>query len=104
MATETPQEVSLNATGISILWDDGHNGYFNHRFLRGNCPCAVCVNEITGQRIIGVNEVPENVKALDLEVVGRYALRFLWSDAHDTGIYPFVLLRKLCQCQLCKPA
>jgi DUF971 family protein len=33
--------------------------------------------------------------------MGRYAVQFLWSDTHDSGIYPFDLLRKLCRCSEC---
>ncbi|MBI2170751.1 MAG: DUF971 domain-containing protein [Chloroflexi bacterium] len=42
------------------------------------------------------------MEALDFATVGRYALQFLWSDFHTTGIYPYVTLRRLCQCDLCR--
>ena len=47
---------------------------------------------------LGVKEVAANIEAVDYMTVGRYALQFLWSDSHDTGIFTFVLLRTLCQC------
>ena len=37
------------------------------------------------------------------EIVGRYALRFKWSDGHETGIYSFTALRQMCQCDICQP-
>jgi DUF971 family protein len=33
--------------------------------------------------------------------VGRYALGFDFSDGHNTGIYPFEVLRDLCRCPTC---
>jgi DUF971 family protein len=35
--------------------------------------------------------------------VGNYALRFVWSDGHDTGLYTFAKLRyELCECTECR--
>jgi len=98
-----PRIVRLLHEGVSMLWDDGHYSLYPHRFLRGNCPCAHCVQELTGKRVIGILDVPETVRALDWMTVGRYALQFLWSDIHDTGFYPFWLLRTLCPCPECDP-
>ncbi|MEE9284979.1 MAG: DUF971 domain-containing protein [Dehalococcoidia bacterium] len=99
-----PEDVTLRPDGIHIVWDDGHQGYHPCRELRAKCPCATCVHEMTGQRIVSIDQIPEDVQALDWMNVGRYALQFLWSDAHDTGIYPYVLLRRLCQCDQCQLA
>lgn len=96
--TPTPVTVSVEPAGISIRWDDGHTGLYPHRHLRASCRCAACVDESTGRRITGYEDVPEDVEAIDWMQVGRYALRFLWTDMHDTGIYPFGLLRRVCAC------
>lgn len=93
-----PTTVSLDPDAIRITWSDGHHSLYPHRFLRGNCPCAACVHEMTGRRMVAVKDVPVDVQALDQVTIGRYALQFLWSDAHDTGIYTYLVLRKLCQC------
>ncbi|MCH7553073.1 MAG: DUF971 domain-containing protein [Chloroflexi bacterium] len=99
-----PKTIVLRPDGIHIAWDDGHEGFHPYRALRGACPCATCVHEMTGQRVIGTDDVPEGVEALDHMSVGRYALQFLWSDAHQTGIYPYELLRRLCKCDACEAA
>ena len=41
--------------------------------------------------------VPEDLRIEDVEIVGRYALTFRWSDGHDTGIYSFRYLREICE-------
>jgi len=94
-------EVTLSEEGISIVWDDGHSSFYPHRYLRGQCCCAACVEEMTGRRRVNEADVRDDIQALDWMQIGRYAVQFLWSDTHDSGIYPFDLLRKLCRCNQC---
>jgi DUF971 family protein len=43
--------------------------------------------------------VSANIQAEDYLMVGKYAVQFLWSDGHYTGIYPYDMLRTLCEQQ-----
>ncbi len=92
----TPTEVGPNADGtrLQITWKDGAGSLFTPRALRILCPCAGCVDERTGERILVPEMVPGDVYPTAIHYVGRYALRFVWSDGHSTGIYPFEYLRK----------
>jgi len=36
-----------------------------------------------------------------VEAVGSYAIRIYWNDGHNTGIYSFDHLRKICPCAKC---
>jgi DUF971 family protein len=65
--------------------------------------CASCVEEFTGHRKIKHGDIPSTVERLSVAPVGNYALQFRWSDGHDTGIYTFEYLRKLCPCPHCLP-
>lgn len=93
----TPLEVGPNEDGsqLRIRWKDGHVSDYPPRLLRIACACAGCVDEMTGRRILKPEDVPEDVHPFTVEYVGRYAIRFDWSDGHGTGIYPFEYLRKL---------
>jgi DUF971 family protein len=42
------------------------------------------------------------IKILNVEQVGHYAIKIDWSDGHNTGIYSFEHLRKICSCAECK--
>ena len=42
------------------------------------------------------------LKMLNVEPVGNYAIRIEWSDGHNTGIYSFDHLRKICPCAECR--
>ncbi|HIN06641.1 MAG TPA: DUF971 domain-containing protein [Dehalococcoidia bacterium] len=99
-----PKEVEIQEQAIVILWDDGHRSPYPHRFLRLRCPCASCVDEMTGRPRLDPDTVPQDVSALDQMQVGNYALQFLWSDAHYTGIYPYKYLISHCTCIVCAEA
>ncbi len=104
MADRTPVPVDMKTTEdqkLKITWDDGHESEYHFRFLRGSCPCAECVDEITGKRIVYPNHVPEHVRPMEAIPVGRYAYQFVWSDGHNTGIYTYEYLRSICQCSKC---
>jgi len=65
--------------------------------------CASCVEEFSGRRRIRHGDIPSTIERLSVAPVGNYALQFGWSDGHDTGIYTFEYLRKLCPCPECLP-
>ncbi len=89
-----PARIELFPSGeIGIVWDDGREDFFNGRDLRLACPCAACVDEMTGERTLQPSHVPAAVRALGWTPVGSYAVHFLWSDAHQSGIYSFEMLR-----------
>ena len=102
---DVPAEVGPTEDGsrLRIRWRDGHVSEYEPRYLRLRCPCAGCVEEMTGRPILNPQTVPEDVYPTQVQYVGRYALRFDWSDGHRTGIYPFDALRESCPCEACSP-
>lgn len=105
-ASTDPREVGPTEDGarLRIDWGDGHRSEYEPRYLRLRCPCAACIDEFTGRPILDPRTVPDGVYPLAIHYVGRYALRFEWSDGHGTGIYPFELLREVCPCSDCVTA
>ena len=99
MTAETPaQPVEIsraNAHDVKIRWADGEERVYPARALRLACPCAACVDEVTGQPRLAPDRVPQDVRPVKIEAVGRYAIAIHWSDGHNTGIYAFELLRNL---------
>lgn len=93
----TPDHIGPTPDGTRLLirWKDGEESTYAPRTLRIRCPCAGCVDEMTGQRILVPEMIDEGVHPTEIQYVGRYALRFVWSDGHSTGIYPYEYLRKL---------
>ncbi len=89
---------------LEITWTDGHVSTYPVVYLRRSCRCAACVDEWTGERTLRPEAVPEDVKPVRIEPVGRYALHFAWSDGHSSGIYSFDHLRAICPCGECVKA
>ena len=97
-----PEKVLFNDQ-LYILWKDGHESHYDSFFLRDSCPCAHCIDELTGKKVLDSQTLPKNIRIRQCEYVGNYALHIHWSDGHDTGFYPFKWLRKVCPCSLCGP-
>lgn len=92
-----PREIKQeDDSTIRITWADQEQCTYKASELRRSCPCAQCVNEWTGERVLKPESVPEEIEIKDLSLVGRYAINFRWSDGHETGIYSFRYLRELC--------
>lgn len=87
---------------LRIAWSDGHESLYPVVYLRRTCGCAGCVDEWTGRRLLEPEHVSQDVKPVQVEPVGRYGIRFEWSDGHDSGIYSFDRLREICPCAACK--
>ena len=92
----------MDARTLGIVWEDGHESIFDTTTLRENCGCAACVDEWSGEKKIKPGQLPATVTPINIDSVGHYGLTVQWSDGHKTGIYSFEVLRKLCQCAVCK--
>lgn len=93
-----PREIMQDGDArVRIAWADGRVCHFDAPSLRRVCPCAGCINEWTGERMLRPETVSDTLTISDIEIVGRYALNFRWSDGHSTGIYSFRYLRELCE-------
>jgi ATP-binding protein involved in chromosome partitioning len=90
-----PKEMIAEDRQLRVSWNDGTEASFRYDFLRNHCPCALCVDEWTGERKSLVLLLPSNFRPMRLEPVGNYAVQVSWSDGHNTGIYSFRYLREL---------
>lgn len=97
-----PKAIRRKGPILEVDWDGlGHVAAFATRAVRLACPCAGCVEEMTGRPLLDPATVPLDVAADALELVGGYGLRVRWSDGHSTGIYTFRFLRECCPCPRC---
>ena len=65
------------------------------RVLRLACPCAACVSETTGRRLLDPATVPETIAPQEVALAGNYALRVTWQGGHDTGLFTWRYLREI---------
>jgi ATP-binding protein involved in chromosome partitioning len=100
-----PYAINRQDDGLRIEWDQsGHEGFYPARELRLACPCAACVEEMSGRPILDPSMVPPDIRPLSIALVGAYGLRINWSDGHGTGIYTFDRLLAACPCSRCTGA
>jgi DUF971 family protein len=109
-----PEHIAISKSkGIRIDWKDGHHSQYSLAYLRDECPCASCTGAHGTEPQKSDYSTPQSspfqmykptLKMLNVEAVGHYAIRIEWSDGHNTGIYSFDHLRKICACEACKSA
>lgn len=90
MSTDSPPKgvrAFRNLGLIEIRWPDDRVQRIPFKELRAACPCAGCVDELTGVRILDVEAIPVDIAPETIELCGNYALKIKWSDGHSTGLY-----------------
>ncbi len=98
----------LNEENILVKWDDGKEFTVPMKYLRDRCPCASC----QGESVLWREYKPSPLQVLTpgkynlkaAEVVGDYALALTWVDGHNTGLYAFDYLRRICEELASNPA
>ena len=92
-----PSEIgpSDDERNLRVVWGDGGVSENDPRNLRVLCPCAGGGDEMTGQRTLKPETVERGVYPTAIHYVGQYALQFVWSDGHSTGLYTFEYLREI---------
>ena len=89
------QIIEESESDILIKWSDDTESRFTAAQLRRACPCAACVNEWTGEKMLDPASIPDDLTVEKTALVGRYALNFQFSDRHETGLFSFKYLRDM---------
>jgi DUF971 family protein len=89
-----PADITF-ADELVIDWGDGLVVHYPFFALRDACPCAGCVDEMSGKKTLDPARIAKDIHIRSCATVGNYALRIDWSDGHDTGIYSFRYLRDM---------
>lgn len=71
---------------FTIDWNDGRQMDYRLHKLQQKCPCAGCTES-------RAPNVKEDVRAINIQSVGRYALRIFFTSGCSKGIYDFDFLR-----------
>lgn len=95
MANEAnwPVEIKLSKDGrtLAIAWSDGASFSTAAELLRVESPSAEVQGHSAEQKTIVPGK--RNVTIRDVQEVGTYAVRLVFDDGHDTGIYTWEALR-----------
>ena len=90
-----PSELRLNAARdvLTVAFDDGAQYALAAEYLRVESPSAEVRGHGPGQKIIVTGA--QDVRIDRLEPIGNYAVRIIFDDGHDTGLYSWDYLHKL---------
>ncbi len=92
-----PTEIKLDKakTTLTLSFDDGGRFTLPAEMLRVLSPSAEVQGHSPEQRVTVPGK--KGVRIARIEPVGNYAVRIVFDDGHDTGLYGWGYLRDLCE-------
>ena len=95
MAGSWPTELRLDKDKrvLTVTFDDGRSFALPAELLRVLSPSAEVQGHSEAQRVTVAGK--KNVSIVRLEPVGNYAVRIVFDDGHDTGLFVWEYLREL---------
>lgn len=93
--TPVPTDIKLHQKSrfVELSYADGEHHELSCEFLRVFTPSAEARGHGPGQEVLQTGK--RNVEIQRIEPVGTYAVRFVFSDGHDSGLYSWDLLYNL---------
>lgn len=91
-----PTEIRLRRqeNELVVSFADGTSAALSAEMLRVLSPSAEVQGHSPAQRVTVPGK--RNVKLVAVEPVGRYAVRLRFDDGHDTGLFTWDYLHRLC--------
>lgn len=91
----TPTEIRLQKKSRQLLvaFDDGNTFALPFEYLRVNSPSAEVQGHGPGQQVLQTGK--ENVRVTAIEPIGHYAVRLVFDDDHNTGLFTWKYLYEL---------
>lgn len=101
--TQEPAPTSLELDrerGLLVRWQDGAESFYPLAYLRRMSPSAdmrQLRDEMQSNPLVVVPDSGSSseLRAVDAQLVGRYAIRVTFSDGHRTGIFSWDYLRSI---------
>lgn len=92
---QSPTDITLHSKSrmLDISFDDGVSYSLSCEFLRVNSPSAEVRGHGPGQEVLQLNKEHVNITAI--EPVGMYAIKLVFDDGHDSGLYSWQYLYEL---------
>jgi DUF971 family protein len=78
---------------LEVTFADGSRFELPFEYLRVHSPSAEVKGHGPGQEVLVLGK--ENVRIAAIEPVGRYAVKLVFDDGHDTGLYTWKYLHEL---------
>ena len=93
MPTPTELRVAKDKRALTVTFDSGERFEMSAELLRVESPSAEVQGHDPSQKKIIPGK--SKVEILKVEPIGNYAVRLVFDDMHDTGIYSWDVLYRL---------
>jgi len=95
MSEPIPAEIKLRKASrvLEVSFDDGHLFQLPFEYLRVHSPSAEVKGHGPGQEVLVLGKEGVGIRAV--EPVGQYAVKLVFDDGHDTGLYTWKYLYEL---------
>ncbi|MFW5970020.1 MAG: gamma-butyrobetaine hydroxylase-like domain-containing protein [Halofilum sp. (in: g-proteobacteria)] len=95
MAAPKPTDITLHKQSreLEVAFEDGYQKRLPCEYLRVFSPSAEVQGHGPGQEVLVFGKEHVNIERID--PVGNYAVRLVFDDGHDTGIYTWETLYTL---------
>ena len=95
MSEPIPTEIRLRRSSrlLEVSFSDGTRYQLPFEYLRVHSPSAEVKGHGPGQEVLVLGK--ENVGIKAVEAVGQYAVKLVFDDGHDTGLYTWKYLAEL---------
>jgi DUF971 family protein len=95
MSDPKPKELKLRRKSklLEVIFESGERFELPFEYLRVYSPSAEVKGHGPGQEVLQFGK--ENVDVKAIEPVGHYAVRLIFDDGHDTGLYTWKYLFEL---------
>lgn len=93
-----PEKIKLHRKSCVLeLHFSSEEHHLSAEYLRVHSPSAEVKGHGPGEEILQLNK--QNVAITGIEPQGNYAIKLVFSDGHDSGIYSWSYLKELCERQ-----
>jgi DUF971 family protein len=86
-------KVRTRSRVLEVAFEDGARYLLPFEYLRVHSPSAEVKGHGPGQEVLVLGK--QNVGIHAIEPVGQYAVKLVFDDGHDTGLYSWKYLREL---------
>ncbi len=95
MSDPIPTEIKLRSRSrvLEVAFDDGSRYELPFEYLRVYSPSAEVRGHGPGQETLQLGKHEVGVRSVD--PIGNYAVRLVFDDGHDTGLYTWAYLHEL---------
>jgi DUF971 family protein len=95
MTEHTPTEIKLRSKSrvLEVSFDTGERFELPFEFLRVHSPSAEVKGHGPGQEVLVLGK--ENVGIRSVDPIGQYAVKLVFDDGHDTGLFTWNYLYEL---------